>query len=109
MLNYIWLALIALGITVAIAIDISDQTQNKYRNNDLLEITIPDNRAGANETKLSGDVEIKIDGKTFSEFYDSKYQAEVREKIKISFNEEEKKYSFYLIVNENPRKSEGNG
>ncbi len=104
MLNYIWLVLIALGITVAIAIDISDQTQNKYRNNDLLEITIPDNRAGANETKLSGDVEIKIDGKTFSEFYDSKYQAEVREKIKISFNEEEKKYSFYLIVNENSPK-----
>ncbi len=104
MLNYIWLALIALGIAVAITIDISDQTQNKYRNDEILGITISKDRAGKNETKFSGDAEIKVDGKTFSEFYDSKYQTEVREKIKISFNEEEKKYSFYLIVNENSPK-----
>jgi spore maturation protein A len=32
MLNYIWLALVVMGITIAVAIDVSDITSNKYRN-----------------------------------------------------------------------------
>lgn len=37
MLNYVWLALIVLGIGTALITDITDKTENKYRN----DIPIP--------------------------------------------------------------------
>ncbi len=40
MLNYIWIGLIVLGITVAIGSDINDQVQDTYRNGEALEVAV---------------------------------------------------------------------
>ena len=40
MLNYIWIALIALGIVVAVGNDVSDEVQNRYRNGFLVDATV---------------------------------------------------------------------
>ena len=40
MLNYVWLALLMLGIGTALYTDISDKSENKYQNQIPLPITI---------------------------------------------------------------------
>ena len=40
MLNYIWIALIALGIVVAVGNDVNDEVQNRYRNGFLIDATV---------------------------------------------------------------------
>ena len=40
MLNYIWLALIVIGVTIAIAIDVSDISSDKYRNGEPFSVQV---------------------------------------------------------------------
>jgi spore maturation protein A len=40
MLNYIWVSLIVIGVVVAIAVDLSDQASNKYRNGEQFQAEI---------------------------------------------------------------------
>ncbi len=40
MLNYVWLGLIILGIGSAVTIDIMNQSQNKFKNDEPLPATI---------------------------------------------------------------------
>ena len=49
MLNYVWLALLMLGIGTALFTDISDKTENKYQNNVPLPITIEFDQAFSTE------------------------------------------------------------
>ena len=40
MLNYVWLALLFLGIGTAVTTDLINQNENKYRNNEPLQVVI---------------------------------------------------------------------
>ena len=45
MLNYVWITLLFLGIITALATDIVNQNNNKYRNNEPLPVAISFNKA----------------------------------------------------------------
>ena len=40
MLNYVWLALLILGIGAAVTTDVINQSKNKYRNNEPIPVKI---------------------------------------------------------------------
>ena len=101
MLNYIWLALIALGIGVALTIDISDQTSNKYGNGESLNVVVvvPENVDIKSGKQFNADV--KVNSQTFSQFYKEKQNENIDTQVKLTFDKKEKGYSFYLLTDNN--------
>ena len=63
MLNYIWMALIAIGILVAVGNDIYDETRNTYRNRVPLEANFNAQNSSeiASASKVDGTLEISAD------------------------------------------------
>ena len=101
MLNYIWLALILLGIAVALTIDISDQASNKYGNNENIESEITFEKNFSKYQDRQFDALIKIKSSEFSRFYGLKQSGDIVQHVKINCNNKDKTYSFYLLVNDN--------
>jgi spore maturation protein A len=68
MLNYIWVALIVIGIVTAIAIDIADEARDTFRNGQSLEAEfIPEKQPGAIRSDWQG--VLVIPGNRYSTFY----------------------------------------
>lgn len=82
MLNYVWMALVAIGILVAVGNDVSDEVRNPYRNGVPLEGTIRiegDPPAGM----MSWEGELVISSGSFNEFYGIAGDSGVRQRVKI--------------------------
>lgn len=94
MLNYIWVALLGLGILTAVILDVNDSTSDKFQNNKPLSIVL---QTTTEETKTASDAVIQVEAKNFSSFYGN-YYAEISQKAKLSYNEAEGFYSVYLTV-----------
>jgi len=103
MLNYIWLALISLGIVVALTIDISNHTGKKYRNNEMLRAEIITDSLFKEKSTSQSEAELQIKSNDFSKFYNVKIKPGeyLIHKVKLSFNKKENNYSFYMIVDDN--------
>ena len=68
MLNYIWVALILLGVSAALTTDIINNSNNKYRNNTPFPIVI----SLSDNTELregNQDVKILVTARDFNKFY----------------------------------------
>ena len=100
MLNYIWLGLLFLGIGTALVVDFSNQSTNKFRNGESIEVAVSFDSSYAKSTKQF-DALFSIPQKTFEKFYGVIQTKDINEKIKLSYNEKEKKYSVYFTTDEN--------
>ncbi|HTY01615.1 MAG TPA: nucleoside recognition domain-containing protein [Bacteroidota bacterium] len=68
MLNYIWLALIAIGVLTAVGIDVRNEIVNPYRNGEILEGEfVPVKQPGALRSEWEGT--LVIEGNAFRSFY----------------------------------------
>ena len=100
MLNYIWLALIAIGIAVALTIDITDQTTDKYRNNETINAEVIVDSSFQEKSTTQSQAEINISAGEFSKFYEVEQKEDVAQTVKLSYNKKKNSYSFYLIVSD---------
>ena len=93
MLNYIWLGLIVIGVTIAIAIDVSDITTDKYRNNQPFAVQVVFPTEPDPNSKEYQDCEILFTKSAFDEFYrlDKSTNDTLKQKAKIKFTDEKKK------------------
>lgn len=66
MLNYIWMALIFLGLAAAVTTDISDSATNRFKNNVALKIERPE---GLDYSKEKQDLSIRIKSQDFNHFF----------------------------------------
>lgn len=84
MLNYVWIALVIIGILVAAGNDISDEIRNTYRNDIPLEAEIlADGIPSAGMASWEGELVIPADA--FNMFYGISDQTnEVRQRVKIT-------------------------
>ncbi|MFA5806442.1 MAG: nucleoside recognition domain-containing protein [Melioribacteraceae bacterium] len=99
MLNYIWLGLLFLGIGTALTIDLSNQTQNKYRNGESVDVTVSfDSSFTKNDKQF--DAIIKIPAQSFGKFYGENQKEEIDQKVKLTFNKKENNYVVYFIIDE---------
>ncbi len=101
MLNYVWLALIILGIGTAITTDIIDQADNKYRNGDSLPIEIIFENPTSITTDGAYNGKLKVSSKSFNDFYETTVNEDVFVNAKLSVNKEDDKIRIYFKVDDN--------
>jgi len=98
MLNYIWMALLILGIGAALVTDVVEQTNNKYRNGIPFEVEFEfNNEFNASKAKAY-EVTVKVSSKKFNEFYSRKIKKDFSEKARLSFNSSGKPMPIYLTI-----------
>jgi len=71
-LNYIWVALILLGVGAALTTDIVNKSNDKYRNNFSLDITLTFESSNKSLTESKQHAQVYINADIFSNFYKEK-------------------------------------
>ena len=99
MLNYIWLGLLFLGIGTALTLDVVNQSNNRYRNGEAVEVSVLFDSASAANTKPF-DALLKISSNNFEKFYGGFQNDEINQKVKLTYNLKDKSYSVYFIVDD---------
>lgn len=99
MLNYVWLALLFLGIVSATYLDISDFTSNKYNNNKPLSAEIYFNSEDVKDSEKISAL-LKISSKNFSGFYKNNLNEQVETAINLSPPDKEGNRQFFIIVSD---------
>lgn len=99
MLNYIWLGLLFLGIGTALTLDVVNQSNNRYRNGESVEVFVSFDSALAASTKPF-DAALKISSNTFGKFYGEFQNDDVNQKVKLIYNGKDKSYAVYFIVDD---------
>lgn len=100
MLNYIWMALLFLGIATALTTDIIDESSNKFRNGESLNVTIfSDEPIEQNFEKQK--VILKIPPKEFNYFYKTEVYDTVRHSAQITYNPKKNNYSLFIKIDGN--------
>lgn len=100
MLNYIWLGLLVLGIGTALVTDISNQNQDKYRNDRKLPAEIFFNQPADLSRAKTYSAEIVVTKDIFNKFYSEKIDSSIRVPAKVTFSPSNQTASFVLNVNE---------
>lgn len=96
MLNYIWLGLIALGITVALSIDISNQSSNKFRNDEAINVLLLTEKKLDSGIGDKSEAEIKIDRNYFYKYYNEDPQKEIIQKISLTNMADQKTFALFM-------------
>ncbi|MCX6168270.1 MAG: nucleoside recognition protein [Ignavibacteriales bacterium] len=99
MLNYIWLGLLFLGIGTALTLDVVNQSNNRYRNGEPIDVTVSFDSTSTGRTKPF-DASLKISSNTIGKFYGSYQNEEIDQKVKLVYNEKDKSYAVYMIVDD---------
>lgn len=97
MLNYVWIALIILGIGVALYFDVSDSSSNKYRNKESIEAEFYPSPQNTQIQKGTLNGSLRIDEKTFSDFYNVECKERIELSAKLSIGEDNRG-SIYLTI-----------
>ncbi len=104
MLNYIWMALLILGIGAALTTDIVNQTENTYKNGEPFAVEITLNQPFKKNVSKAYDVDIFVKAENFNKFYSQSVKNDFHEKGKIKFDFDKKKTSLYFKVNKSTPK-----
>jgi spore maturation protein SpmA len=96
MLNYVWLALLFLGIGAALTTDIIDQSRDKFRNNQAFKISAIFNETFDASIEKSYNADVLIKKNSFNSFYDENIDEDLIFPAKISVNPEENKIAFFF-------------
>jgi len=97
MLNYIWVALLGLGIFAAVVMDIKDSSTDKFQNHKPLSVVI--DLLNSTEKEINEGT-IVVDSKNFSKFYNS-YAEIVEHKVKLNYNSSDGFYTVFLKIDGN--------
>lgn len=99
MLNYVWITLLFLGIITALATDIVNQNNNKYRNNEPLPVAISFNKAFDPAIEKSYDAILTINKKDFNSLYEENISSDFSIPAEITVNPNAGKMSVLLKTN----------
>ncbi|WP_337864441.1 nucleoside recognition domain-containing protein [Ignavibacterium sp.] len=94
MLNYVWLALILLGIASAVYLDVSDISSNKFRNDESLKCTV----FYQNEFRdiKTFDTKILIDKNSFQKFYGQSIENDLIVPVKLTKTNQKNIYQVFI-------------
>jgi spore maturation protein SpmA len=104
MLNYVWLSLLMLGIGTAIYTDISDKSENKYRNDIPLSVTIKFNQKFDTDADKIYDGSIKISSKDFFEHFSQNIPNDLAINSKLNFVKKDSKLNAYFKIDKSAPK-----
>lgn len=99
MLNYVWLALLFLGIVSATYLDISDFSSNKYNNNKPLGAEIYFDKDDIKDSeKVSA--QLKISSEKFGGFYKTKQSDDILTDITLSPADKNGDRQFFILISD---------
>ncbi len=98
MLNYVWLALLFLGIGAALSTDFIDQGQNKFRNNEPLPVVIEFPSPYQKSAGKSYETKLEVNQGVFNKFYNTNYKSNITLPAKVTINSNPEKNSIYFKV-----------
>ncbi len=99
MLNYVWLALLFLGIVSATYLDISDFSSNKYNNNKPLGAEIYFDKDDIKDSeKVSA--QLKISSEKFGGFYKTKQSDDILTDITLSPTDKNGDRQFFILISD---------
>jgi spore maturation protein SpmA len=99
MLNYVWLALLILGIGAAVTTDIINQSENKFKNGEPLTAVIHLNEPFQQNREKSYRASVEINSADFNSQYNTNIKNNLIFPAKISVNKIENKESIFFTVN----------
>jgi spore maturation protein SpmA len=101
MLNYVWLALLILGIGAAVTTDIINQTENKFRNEESLPAVIHFKDTYQQNKEKSYRAIIEITSSDFDSLYNTNIPKNLLFPAKITISKTENRKSIFFSVNDN--------
>ncbi len=104
MLNYVWLALIILGIGAAIVTDVVDQSKNKFANGKEIQTEIIFDQNYEKGISKTYHVKLFITQENFSKVYSESISQTIEQNAKLTFDSKKNKYIiFFEVNNESPK------
>jgi spore maturation protein SpmA len=100
MLNYVWLALLFLGIGAALYTDIMNHSTNKYRNNEELRAEIILGEKFDPDIDKTYSATVSISSDDFNDFYDVNISEDISLPATVTYNHKEETYTFYIRLTE---------
>ncbi len=104
MLNYVWLALLFLGIGAALSTDLIDQSQNKFKNNDPLPVTIELASPFQKNKQETYQSTLNVNASTFDKFYKEKVNSNLSIPAKVTLHQDPAKSTIYFKVDKSDPK-----
>ncbi len=98
MLNYVWLALLFLGIGAAVTTDLVDQSQNKYRNKEPLQVTINFSEPFKKNQEKNYQATLDVNKTIFNNFYKENISSDIDLSAKVTIHTDALKNSIYFKV-----------
>lgn len=104
MLNYVWLALIILGIGAAIVTDVVDQSKNKFANGKEIQTEIIFDQNYEKGISKTYHVKLFITQENFNKVYSESISQTIEQNAKLTFDSKKNKYIiFFEVNNESPK------
>ena len=104
MLNYVWLALLFLGIGAAVTTDLLDQADNTYKNNQTLPVVLTTDSNFSADSAATYPASLKISSNSFNKFYNENYKSNISIESKITTHSKSAEGSIYFKVGANDPK-----
>ena len=104
MLNYVWLALLVLGIGTAVFTDLSDKTQNIYKNNIPLPVTIEFNEKFNRDSDKVTEGKIVISSQNFNRHFGQSAAIDLSLNSKLTYVKKDNRVNAYFKIDKNSPK-----
>src|ERR1035437_352840 len=101
MLNYIWIALLFLGIGAAVTTDIINKNDNKYRNNIPLPVKLQADSVFFKNPSKNNLTKIIIAKESYNKFFNDKTDHDLSFATDVIWSEKSNKYTVHFIVEKN--------
>jgi spore maturation protein SpmA len=98
MLNYIWLALLVLGIGAAVTTDILNQSGNKFKNGEALPVAVHFKKGDQSKKEKGQEVNLSVSANDFNSLYGSNIRKDLKFPAKLSSNNTGNKQTVFFIV-----------
>ncbi|MBI9070010.1 MAG: spore maturation protein [Melioribacteraceae bacterium] len=100
MLNYVWMGLILLGISLALITDFVDKGENKYRNGEQLPVEIIFNEKFNSNIDKSYQTQLQVTSKQFNQFYDQNIKNDFIQPAQVTVDSKKNQILLYLKTSE---------
>lgn len=104
MLNYVWLALLILGIGAAVVTDVVDQSNNKFGNGKEIRTEVIFTQEYEKSKSKTYEVKLLISKEDFNQIYNQNVDADIEQTAKLSYDNRKEKYIIFFEVDNNSPK-----
>jgi len=98
MLNYVWLTLLFLGIGTAVTTDLINQNENKYRNNESLNVNVYISESVYKDSGINYQASLGVKKKDFNNFYKEDVFSDILIPVKIVSHPGNPENSIYIKI-----------